>query len=178
MFEDDTLMPFVPFDLTYEQYADQHMMMRDIISREIAKIPLCNELYAAVYYRCILKDKKLFSLKDKYYKPAGMALIASPIRGEFLGVYHQSDDEQDYHLSPSDTIELVSALDSFVANNLNSNKIYKCSSFNFNMTVKYDENVLCVDLGHDFNRSYLNKFRCRSMSNKLKDILRRMECRY
>lgn len=158
---------------TVTSYGNEH------ISLKRRKVKVCDELHAIIHEKAKLNDKKLFSPKDGYMKPYDIMVTGTKAKTEFHGLIHASEDAEEFNptISPLETLELVSALEAFVGNNLNTNKAYRNDSFIFYVTTRDNNLVLCIDYGNNKKKSYLDKYYCRSAVSIIRNILNTSEYR-
>lgn len=136
-------------------------------------IPVCNELVAVIAERARYNDKKIFSKNSSYYKPNGIVVIGTRMRPHFLGLFHTEEliDIPNFRLKPMEAVELMSVLDGFAGNSLNTERVYRRNTFSFWAERKDKNMVLCIDYGEDLKKSYLDKCYCKITAGVLRTII-------
>ncbi|XOB63894.1 hypothetical protein ACMC5R_07285 [Deferribacteres bacterium DY0037] len=135
-------------------------------------IPVCNELVAVIEERVRYNDKKLFDKTKGYYKPHDIVVVGTRMRPQFLGLFHTEEfiNVPNFRLKPMEAVELMSVLDGFASNCLNTGRVYRRSAFSFWME-KRENNVLCIDYGEDLKQSYLDRCYCKITAGVLRTII-------
>lgn len=160
-------------DLSYDEYKNnlaKHNSDELIKQREIT---VCDELVAVIEERVRYSDRKLFDMSGRFYKPVDIVVHATRIRPQFLGLAHAEDetDADNMLITPIEAVELMSALEGFVGNTLDTSRTYRRSSFSFSVQKRDKNLVLCIDYGGGRKKSYMDKCYCRMTASVLRTIL-------
>jgi len=135
-------------------------------------VNICNELTALLHLRSKYHDRKIFTQDGKYIKPYDIKVIENYHKPIFIGLFHKSVHPDDAQIiKPEDSIELMSAMECFLSNNLTVNRVYKRECFSFSAIKRNESMVLNVNYGEKYEQSYLDKFYCKMAVNKLRAIL-------
>jgi len=143
----------------YKEYKDylESMQSNEICFDET--IVVCNELTAVLYENIAYSDRKLFNKDGHFYKPSKIVVTPKRQKPQLLGLVHNDEDLHfpDVKISPIETLDLMSACESFASNKL-SKRVYRRESFSFYMIDRENEKILCIDYGEELKKATWTKY--------------------